>query len=45
LFVGGGALPESMYEEFLKLTGTDTKLVVIPTASSRTIDKEQMQEL
>ena len=34
-----------MYEEFLKLTGTDTKLVVIPTASSRTIDKEQMQEL
>jgi hypothetical protein len=38
LFVGGGALPESMYKEFLKLTGPDAKLVVIPTASSDVVD-------
>jgi hypothetical protein len=33
LFIGGGALPESMYGEFIKLTDPDEKLVVIPTAS------------
>lgn len=45
LFIGGGALPEPLYKEFLKLTGPDAKLVVIPTASNDDIDKEQMQEL
>jgi cyanophycinase len=45
LFVGGGALPETMYKEFLKLTGPDAKLVVIPTASKRDIDGEKNQEL
>lgn len=44
LFVGGGALPESMYKEFLKLTGLDAKLVVIPTASSGDIDVEEINE-
>ena len=45
LFVGGGALSETMYKEFLKLTGPDAKLVVIPTASKRDIDVEKTQEL
>lgn len=45
LFIGGGALPEPLYKEFLKLTGPDAKLVVIPTASNDDIDKKQMQEL
>jgi cyanophycinase len=45
LFIGGGALPETMYKEFLKLTGPDAKLVVIPTASNREINVEKMQEL
>ena len=43
LFIGGGSLPETMYEEFLKLTGPDAKLVVIPTASSNDIDVEEIQ--
>ena len=45
LFIGGGALPESMYKEFLKLTGPDAKLVVIPTASSKDVDVEKIQEV
>ncbi len=45
LFIGGGALPESMYKEFRKLTGTNAKLVVIPTASSGDIDVEEIQKL
>ena len=45
LFIGGGALPEEMYAEFLKLTGPDTKLVVVPTASSREVDEEKIKEL
>jgi cyanophycinase len=45
LFIGGGALPEEMYKEFLKLTGPDAKLVVIPTASSRDINVEEVQKL
>ncbi len=45
LFVGGGALPEEMYKEFFKLTGPDAKLVVIPTASNRDIDVEEIQKL
>lgn len=45
LFIGGGALPETIYKEFRKLTGPDAKLVVIPTASKRDIDVEEIQEL
>jgi cyanophycinase len=45
LFIGGGALPETMYKEFLKLTGPDAKLVVIPTASNREINVEKIQEV
>ena len=45
LFIGGGALPETMYKEFRKLTGPDAKLVVIPTASKRDIDVEEIQKL
>ncbi len=45
LFIGGGSLPETMYEEFLKLTGPDAKLVVIPTASSDDIDVEEIQNI
>jgi cyanophycinase len=44
LFVGGGALPEAMYEEFIKLTGLDAKLVVIPTASSRDVEIEKIKD-
>ncbi|MEA1897476.1 MAG: cyanophycinase [Bacteroidota bacterium] len=45
LFIGGGALPESMYKEFCKLTGPETKLVVIPTASKDDPDVEKIKEL
>ncbi|WP_347174958.1 cyanophycinase [Polaribacter uvawellassae] len=45
LFIGGGALPETMYKEFLKLTGPNAKLVVVPTASSLKIDVQKMQAL
>ncbi len=45
LFIGGGALPETMYKEFRKLTGPEAKLVVIPTASNRDVDVEKIQEL
>jgi len=45
LFIGGGALPESIYKEFSKLTGPETKLVVIPTASKDDPDVEKIQEL
>ena len=50
LFVGGGRLPDSLYKEFLKLTGPDAKLVVIPTASQSVpssindIDVEKIKE-
>ena len=44
LFVGGGALPEAMYEEFIQLTGLDAKLVVIPTASSREVEIEKIKD-
>ena len=44
LFIGGGALPEEMYKEFLKVTGPDTKLIVIPTASNRDVDVEKIKE-
>ncbi len=45
LFIAGGAFPESGYAEFLKLTGPDAKLVVIPTASSSdVIDVEGIKE-
>lgn len=44
LFIGGGALPEEMYKEFLKLTGPDATLVVVPTASSREVDVEQIEK-
>jgi len=45
LFIGGGALPESLYGEFRKLTGPDVRLVVIPTASKHDINVEEIQEL
>jgi len=45
LFIGGGALPETMYKEFRKLTDPDAKLVVIPTASNSDVDVEKIQEL
>ena len=45
IFVGGGALPEEMYKEFLKLTGPDAKLVVVPTASNREVDVEKIQKV
>jgi cyanophycinase len=45
LFIGGGALPEAMYKEFSKLTGPETKLVVIPTASKDDLDVEEIREL
>lgn len=45
LFIGGGDLPESMYEEFLKLTGPNAKLVVIPTASGDDINVEEIQDI
>jgi cyanophycinase len=44
LFVGGGALPEAMYAEFIQLTGLDAKLVVIPTASSRDVEIEKIKD-
>lgn len=44
LFIGGGALSEEMYMEFCKLTGTDAKLIVIPTATSRAVEKEKIEE-
>lgn len=44
LFIGGGALPEEMYGEFLKLTGTDAKLVVIPTATGSEIVNKKIIE-
>ena len=45
IFVGGGALPKEMYKEFLKLTGPDAKLVVVPTASNRDVDVEKIESL
>lgn len=44
LFIGGGALPEEMYKEFLKLTGPEATLVVVPTASSRDVDVEKIEK-
>ena len=45
LFVGGGALPEALYGEFIKLTGLDAKLVVIPTASNSDIEIEKIKSV
>lgn len=45
LFIGGGALPDSMFKKFLKLTGPDAKLVVIPTASGDEMDVEEIQDI
>lgn len=46
LFIGGGgALPDSMFKEFLKLTGPDAKLVVIPTASGDEMAVEEIQDI
>ena len=45
LFIAGGALHESGYAEFRKLTGSDATLIVIPTASSSdVIDVERIKE-
>ena len=45
LFIAGGALPESIYKEFRKLTGPDARLVVVPTASSREPDVAKIKEV
>lgn len=44
LFIGGGALPEPMYQEFLKLTGPEAKLVIVPTATGREVEADKIQE-
>ncbi len=45
LFIGGGALSETMYVIFAMLAGSDAKLVVIPTASKNDPDVEKIQEV
>lgn len=42
---GGGSLPARVFERFRLLAGEQPKLVVIPTASSRTFDVGEIQEL
>ena len=42
---GGGSLPARVLERFRILAGEQPKLVVIPTASSRTFDVAEVQEL
>jgi cyanophycinase len=44
LFIGGGALPDEMYIEFIKLIGPEARLVVIPTAGSEEPDKAEIRE-
>jgi len=45
LFIGGGALSETMYMIFVTLAGPDAKLVVIPTASKGEPDVEKIKQL
>ncbi len=45
LFIGGGALSETMYIIFASLAGQDAKLVVIPTASKDEPDVEKIKQL
>ena len=38
--VGGGSLPDSVYQEFVRLAGgKESRIVVIPTASSKAADE------
>ena len=43
LFIGGGALPDAMYDEFARFAGTEGLLVVIPTATGREIDEAKIK--
>lgn len=45
VIAGGGRLPDSVYAEFRRLAGDNPRLVVIPTASTRTVDLEATQSL
>jgi len=45
LFIGGGALSETMYMIFVTLAGPEAKLVVIPTASKDEPDVEKIQKV
>ncbi len=42
---GGGALPQSIFDQFRKLAGPKPRLVVIPTASLREVDELETQKL
>ncbi|TWT63971.1 cyanophycinase [Rubinisphaera italica] len=42
---GGGSMPDSVFQRFLKMAGPKPNLVVIPTASSRDLDPEKVQKL
>ena len=42
---GGGALPESVFRRFREMAGEQPNLVVIPTASQRPINLEEVQQL
>jgi cyanophycinase len=43
LFIGGGSLPDYMYDEFYKYAGAEAHLVVIPTATGREIDEAKIK--
>jgi cyanophycinase len=42
---GGGSLPDTVFQRFLKLAGPRPSLIVIPTASQRAFDVEEVQKL
>jgi cyanophycinase len=42
---GGGDLPDTVFNEFRTLAGSDAILVVVPTASKNDINVEEVQEL
>ncbi len=42
---GGGPLPDAVYERFLELAGKRPSLVVIPTASQRRVELENVQKI
>ena len=43
LFIGGGALPDAMYDEFARFAGTEGLLVVIPTATGREVNEVKIK--
>lgn len=45
VIAGGGSLPGSVFEQFRSLSGENPKLVVIPTASRRQVDLDEIREL